>query len=34
MGLHGGPVFESLPDSAGNRSLILGPGKFHMLWGN
>ena len=30
----GGPLAKNLPASTGNMCLILGLGRFHMLWGN
>ena len=33
-GFPGGPVVKNLPANAGDTSLILDQGKFHMLWGN
>ena len=30
----GGPVVKNLPANTGDKGLIPGPGRFHMLWGN
>ena len=34
QGLPCGPVVKNPPCDAGDTSLILGPGRSHMLWGN